>query len=84
MNKEFVENLTMAYIYSYSIAVKEVKNQNLATQIAASVITAIAITTRGDRQTFNPLELLFAHIQKQAGQQDGKNREKEEEQVDKK
>ena len=44
LNKEYVKDMTMAYIHSYNVAIQEVKNPNLATQIAMSVILAIHTT----------------------------------------
>ena len=54
------EMLTTAYIHSYNLALKEVKNPNLAAQIATAVIMVIDLNT--PKQAINPLELLFAQM----------------------
>lgn len=55
------EMLTTAYIHSYNLALKEVKNPNLAEQIAMAVIMVIDLNTP-KQQAINPLELLFAQM----------------------
>ncbi len=62
LNKNCVEDMTMAYIHSYNVAMHEVKNPEFATQIATSVILAIHATEQQKRQETNPFETLFAHI----------------------
>ena len=63
LNKGYIEDMTMAYIHSYNVAMKEVKNPNLATQIAMSVILAIHTTEQQkQQQQAGPFETLFAHI----------------------
>lgn len=52
------EMLTTAYIHSYNLALKEVKNPNLAAQIATAVIMVIDLNTP-KQQAINPLELLL-------------------------
>ena len=52
--------LTTAYIHSYNLALKEVKNPNLAAQIATAVIMVIDLNA--PKQSVNPLELLFAQM----------------------
>lgn len=59
--------LTMAYIHSYNLALKEVKNPNLAAQIATAVIMVIDLNA--PKQSVNPLELLFAQMATAAQQQ---------------
>lgn len=59
--------LTTAYIHSYNLALKEVKNQNLAAQIAMAVIMVIDLNA--PKQSVNPLELLFAQMATAAQQQ---------------
>lgn len=59
--------LTTAYIHSYNLALKEVKNPNLAAQIATAVIMVIDLNA--PKQSVNPLELLFAQIATAAQQQ---------------
>lgn len=62
------EMLTTAYIHSYNLALKEVKNPNLAAQIATAVIMVIDLNTP-KQQAINPLELLFAQMATAAQQQ---------------
>ncbi len=69
------EMLTTAYIHSYNLALKEVRNPNLAAQIAIAVIMVIDLNIPR-QQTINPLELLFAQIASKAQEQAG-NEEKE-------
>lgn len=59
--------LTTAYIHSYNLALKEVKNPNLAAQIATAVIMVIDLNA--PKQSVNPLELLFAQMATAAQQQ---------------
>ena len=55
------EMLTTAYIHSYNLALKEVRNPNLAAQIATAVIMVIDLNIPR-QQTINPLEFLFAQM----------------------
>ncbi|GFI27513.1 hypothetical protein IMSAGC012_02640 [Lachnospiraceae bacterium] len=59
--------LTTVYIHSYNLALKEVKNPNLAAQIATAVIMVIDLNA--PKQSVNPLELLFAQMATAAQQQ---------------
>lgn len=59
--------LTTAYIHSYNLALKEVKNPNLAAQIATAVIMVIDLNA--PKQSVNPLELLFTQMATAAQQQ---------------
>lgn len=59
--------LTTAYIHSYNLALKEVKNPDLAAQIAMAVIMVIDLNA--PKQSVNPLELLFAQMATAAQQQ---------------
>ena len=59
--------LTTAYIHSYNLALKEVKNPKLAAQIATAVIMVIDLNA--PKQSVNPLELLFAQMATAAQQQ---------------
>ena len=61
------KTLTTAYIHSYNLALKEVKNPNLAAQIATAVIMVIDLNA--PKQSVNPLELLFAQMATAAQQQ---------------
>ena len=61
------KTLTTAYIHSYNLALKEVKNPNLAAQIATAVIMVIDLNA--PKQSVNPLELLFTQMATAAQQQ---------------
>lgn len=75
--KQKTEMLTTAYIHSYNFAMKEVRNPNLAMQIATAVIMVIDMNIP-KQQTVNPLELLFAQMSAAAQEQT----KKEEREVD--
>lgn len=75
--KQKTETLTAAYIHSYNFALKEVKNPNLAAQIATAVIMVLEMNAP-KQQIVNPLELLFAQMAATAQRQT----EKEESEVD--
>ena len=68
LNKDYIENITMMYIHSYNTAIQEVKNPNLATQVAMSVILAIHTTEqqKQQQQAAISFEALLAHITAQA------------------
>ncbi len=66
--KRRAEMLTTAYIHAYNLALKEVKNQNLAVQIAIAVTVVIDLNASWQR-TINPLEFLFAHMAAKAQEQ---------------
>ncbi len=68
--KQRTEMLTAAYIHSYNLALKEVKNPNFATQIAAAVAMVINMNAP-QQQTINPLGLLFAQMVGKAQEHDG-------------
>lgn len=81
LNKEYVKDMTMAYIHSYNVAIQEVKNPNLATQIAMSVI--LAIHTTGQQKQAGPFETLFAHIAAQMqGKGSGERYDREEDETE--
>lgn len=71
--------LTKAYIHSYNLALKEIKNPNLAAQIATAVIMVIDLNA--PKQSINPLELLFTQMAT-AAQQQGEKKESEENDYD--
>lgn len=74
--KQKTELLTTAYIHSYNLALKEIKNPNLAAQIATAVIMVIDLNTP-KQPTINPLELLFTQMAA-AAQEQAKKEENEE------
>lgn len=84
LSKDYIENITMMYIHSYNIALKEVKNPNLATQIAMSVILAIHTTEQQKQmQAAVSFESLFAHIAAQAYEKGSKEKyDREENETD--
>ncbi len=53
--------LTTAYIHSYNLALQEVKNPNLAAQIAAAVIMVIN-TNIPEQPAVSPLAAFFAQL----------------------
>lgn len=53
--------LTTAYIHSYNLALQEIKNPNLAAQIAAAVIMVIN-TNIPEQPAVNPLAAFFAQL----------------------
>lgn len=65
------EMLTTAYIHSYNLALKEVRNPNLAVQIATAVIMVIDLNMPR-QQTINPLEFLFTQMAAKAQERTGK------------
>lgn len=75
--KQKTEALTTAYIHSYNLALKEVRNPNLAAQIATAVIMVLEMNAP-KQQTVNPLEFLFAQMAATAQRQT----EKEESEAD--
>ena len=58
------EMLTTAYIHSYNLALQEVKNPNLAVQIATAVIIVIN-TNIPEQPAINPLAAFFAQLAEQ-------------------
>ena len=59
--KQQAEELTKAYIVSYNMAMKEVKNPELAVQIAGAVVTAINGTLPKQNVEINSFAELIAH-----------------------
>lgn len=71
--KQKVETLTTAYIHSCNLALREVKNPNLAAQIATAVAMVIN-ANMPEQQTIDPMRLLFAKmataVREQAGEEE--------------
>lgn len=67
------KTLTTAYIHSYNLALQEVRNPNLAAQIAAAVIMVIN-TNIPEQPAINPLAAFFAQLAEQQ-QEPGKKEE---------
>jgi len=78
------EMLTTAYIHSYNLALKEVKNPNLAAQIATAVIMVIN-TNIPEQPAVNPLAAFFAQLaaqQPEPGEKEGGNHDRAENEAD--
>ena len=78
------EMLTTAYIHSYNLALKEVKNPNLAAQIATAVIMVIN-TNIPEQPAVNPLATFFAQLaaqQPEPGEKEGGNHDRAENEAD--
>ena len=76
INKEYVENLTMAYIYSYNRAMNEIKNPTFAAQITACVIWAIANVEQGKQEPVSSLfEILLTNIADKPPEQEKQNKD---------
>lgn len=76
--------LTTAYIHSYNMALKEVKNPNLAAQIAAAVIMVIN-TNIPEQPAINPLAAFFAQLaarQPEPGRKEGSDSDRAENETD--
>lgn len=76
--------LTTAYIHSYNLALKEVKNPNLAAQIATAVIMVIN-TNIPEQPTVNPLTAFFAQLaagQPEHGKKEGSDSDRAENEAD--
>ena len=69
----------MAYIQSYNTALQEVRNPNLAVQVATGVVITIAMMEQNQSQPqpiLNPLEMIFSQIAERA-KKEGKSEDKE-------
>ena len=78
------EMLTTAYIHSYNLALKEVKNPNLAAQMATAVIMVIN-TNIPEQPAVNPLAAFFAQLaaqQPEPGEKEGGNHDRAENEAD--
>ena len=78
------EMLTTAYIHSYNLALKEVKNPNLAAQIATAVIMVIN-TNIPEQPAINPLAAFFAQLaaqQPEPGKKEGSDSDRAENEAD--
>lgn len=58
--KEYYEEMTEAYVYSYNRAMELVKNPNFATQIAMSVIMMETTARKNKEPELNPSGMLAA------------------------
>ncbi len=73
LNKEYVESLTKTYIYSYTVAMQEVKNPDFAVQIAMNVVGMIYAIEQQKHSESNPLGALIMNIAAQALAQEKDN-----------
>lgn len=72
------KTLTTTYIHSYNLALQEVRNPNLAAQIATAV-TMVINTNIPEQPAINPLAAFFAQLAEQQGkEQEQEPGEKEE------
>lgn len=62
------KTLTTAYIYSYNLALQEVRNPNLAAQIAAAV-TMVINANIPEQPAIIPLAAFFAQLAEQQGKE---------------
>lgn len=73
IDKSMIETLTRIYIYSYGIAMQEVKNPSFAVEIAMSVTMLFKATEtqkKPEQLKINPMEYLLASIMQGAQQED--------------
>lgn len=80
ISKELVEDLTMAYIHSYNMAMQVVRNPEFATNIALNTVMIIS-ATKQKQKTVDPLEIL-ANIAKKAEEQREENNDRPENAAD--
>ena len=60
MDKTYVENLTLAYLYSRELAFKETRNTGLAAECAGTVIMIIATVERQNQPKPDLLQTILA------------------------
>jgi hypothetical protein len=78
------KTLTTAYIHSYNLALQEVRNPNLAAQIATAVIMVIN-TNIPEQPAINPLAAFFAQLaaqQPEPGKKEGSDSDRAENEAD--
>lgn len=69
INKEQIEDATRAYLYSYDLALEEVKNPDLAVQVAMSVVMAVLMVNKPQQKQYNPFQLILESIAAKARQE---------------
>lgn len=67
ITNELIEDVTKAYLHSYSIALNETRNPNLAVQCATGVTLVVGNMVRQNQQG-NPIEVLLAAMSSVAQQ----------------
>lgn len=72
MNEKYVENLTLAYLHSHEIALKETRNPSFAAETAASVVMIIASVEKQNQPKFDFTQAVLA-MAAQARQEDSRN-----------
>ena len=78
--KEKAESLTMAYIHSYNLAMKEMRNSDFANQIAANIVFVIAKTeSKTEQPMFNPFEMVLKNVMENIKTQKEEENSKEKE-----
>lgn len=70
MNKKYVENLTLAYLYSRELAFNETGNTGLAAECAGTVIMIIASVDRQNQPKPDFLQTILAMAAQTKKQQD--------------
>lgn len=73
IDKNMIEDATLAYIYSYNIAMKEVHNPNFAVQIAFSV--SMLFINQLKQQRIDPMQVLMAAMEQMSQQENENSRE---------
>jgi hypothetical protein len=67
IDQQKIEELTMAYIHSYNVALRETRNPNMAVQVATSIVMTIGAMPK-KQQAVNPLEILMMATAMQKGE----------------
>lgn len=73
MNKKYVENLTLAYLYSRELAFEETRNTGLAAECAGTVIMIIATVERQNQPKPDFLQTVLAMAAQAKKKQDHEN-----------
>lgn len=76
MDKTYVENLTLAYLYSRELAFEETRNTGLAAECAGTVTMIIASVERQNQPKPDFLQTILAmaaQAKKQQNSEDGQN-----------
>lgn len=68
ITKEMIEDVTQAYLHSYTVALDETRNPNIAVQCATTVAMVLANMIRQKPQN-DPMGMLFAAMMSGMAQQ---------------
>lgn len=72
IDKKHIDDLTMAYIYSYDKAMAETRNSNFAVQIAMGVTMAVNVERQRERMSeIDPFKMLIENLVGGPDQEDG-------------